>query len=396
MAFPKGRGGDTPSIPLWRRWRPNRNRRSQSGAPLAASKEDDSQVSRARFHRRTSWAIGGFLILVIVAVLAAGYKDKFWDPPRAEAGSVRGVSFSMGDLVQRIRVVQGITGTADLTTLPFEYLQRLLHAEILRQDAASLHIGVNNEIVEQAIRSQHYPRTQPGQTTDPGQLEREYQNNLQIYLTRSGLSHAEYRGIVEETLQRQARYFQLGADIPDTLDQVEVEWIRLEVTGQVTAPEVIARLETESFAAVAQSVGVSAGFANESGYVGWVPQEAFDEIGEVLFGDEETGQKPLDVGAISRPLFTPNGIYVIHKLSGVENRELTDVMWARVNIRLLEDWEQQRLRQGTSEGWVKMTFNSDLYRWVADQVNLSAPRNQSQFGRSGNQSGGTGIQPGQR
>ena len=383
MAFPRSRSDAAPSIPFLGRWRRNRDRHSKSGAP----QPENSKVSRERLHKRVSWAIGAFLILVIVAVVAAGYKTKFWDPPRAEAGSVRGVTFSMGDLVQRIRVVQGITGTADLTTLPFEYLQRLLQAEILRQDAASLGINVTDEIIEQEMRSQYYPRTQPGQTTDPGQLEREYRNNLQIFLTRSGLSQSEYKGIVKETLQRRARYFQLGVETRDTMEQVEVEWIRLEVTGQVTAPDVIARLEIETFAEVAQSVGVSAGYADGSGYVGWVPRQAFKEIGALLFGDEQRGQKPLDVGVTSRPLFTGDGIYIVHKLSGPENRELTDVMRARVNIRRLEDWEQLRLRQGTSEGWATMNFNSDLYKWVADQVAVSAPRNQS---------GGIGNQPAQR
>lgn len=373
MAFPRSRSEAAPSIPLWRRWRRNRDRHSESAAP----QQENPEASRERFHRRMSWAIGGILILVIAAVIVAGYKDKFWDPPRAEAGSVRGVSFSMGDLVQRIRIVQGITGTADLTTLPFEYLQSLLYAEILRQDAASLNIDVSDDVVDQVMRRQHYPSTQPGQNTDPGQLEQEYRNNLQIYLTRTGLSQSEYQGILKETLQRQLRYLQLGAAIEDTVAQVEVEWIRLEVTGQVTAPEVVARLQNETFAAVAQSVGVSAGYADNSGYVGWVPRQGFREIGTLLFGDEKTGQKPLDVGTTSSPLFTPEGIYVVHKISDSEDRQLTDIMRTRVNRRLLEDWEQERLRVGAKEGWVKMKFNSDLYKWVADQVALSAPRSPS-------------------
>ena len=101
MAFPRSRSDDAPSMPFLGRWRRNRDRRSKSGAP----QPENPQVSRERLHNRVSWAIGAILILVIVAVVAAGYKDKFWDPPRAEAGSVRGVTFSMGDLVQRIRVV---------------------------------------------------------------------------------------------------------------------------------------------------------------------------------------------------------------------------------------------------------------------------------------------------
>ena len=114
-----------------------------------------------------------------------------------------------------------------------------------------------------------------------------------------------------------------------------------------------------------------------------MPRRAIREIGALRCGDEKSGQKPLDVGTTSSPLFTTEGIYVVHKISGPEDRQLTDVMRASVNRRLLEDWEQERLRVGAKEGWVKMNFNSDLYKWVADQVALTAPRNQS--GVFGNQ-----------
>ena len=380
MVFPRSRDEAEQIRPFWRRWRGIRTERMGGTTPRVTSKD-----SGERFHQLVSWAVGGVLVLVIVAVLVAGYKDKFWDPPRAEAGSVRGVSFSMGDLVQRIRIVQGITGSADLITLPFEYLQRLLHAEVLRQDAEALNINVNEEIVDDAIHRQHDPNIRPGQTTDPGQLEEEFRNNLQIYLDRTGLSQDEYRGIVKETLQRQVRYFQLGSEIEDTINQIEVEWIRLDVTGGATPTEVVARLQNESFASVARSVGVSSGYADESGYVGWVPRQAFKEIGALLFGDEKLGHKPLNVGATSSPLFTADGIYIVHKLSGPEILPISNLMRFRLNGQMLEDWEQERLRLGASEGWVQMNFNSDLYQWVADQVALSAPRNSPSLNQSGNQ-----------
>ena len=105
----------------------------------------------------------------------------------------------------------------------------------------------------------------------------------------------------------------------------------------------------------------------------------------MLFGDEKLGQKPLSVGATSRPLFTTDGIYIVHKLSEPENRPISDVMLFRLNGQMLEDWEQERLRLGASEGWVQMIFNDELYQWVADQVALSAPRNSSSLNQSGNQ-----------
>ena len=37
--------------------------------------------------------------------------------------------------------------------------------------------------------------------------------------------------------------------------------------------------------------------------------------------------------------------------------------------------QNEKLKQGTSQKWVRMKFNSDLYSWVADQTAISAPRN---------------------
>ena len=79
------------------------------------------------------WAIGSALVLIVIGVIAAGFYEKFYRPPRVQAGSVRNVEFTMGNLVERIRVVQGVEGQVDLSRDPFEYLQNLLNAEILRQ-----------------------------------------------------------------------------------------------------------------------------------------------------------------------------------------------------------------------------------------------------------------------
>ena len=361
--------------------RPRRNRGQRAGREEAP--RESSRDSKERLHQRLSWTVGGILILVVVGVLAAGYYEKFYRPPRVWAGKVRGVAFTMGDLVERIRVEQGLLevgqdpqARVDLSRRPFEYLQGLLQAEILRQEAPRLGITITEDHVDTALRARFYPDVSAGQATDPGQLDREFQNKLQIYLTRTGLSEKDYRGIVEEVLRKQALYFLLSRGIPEDMEQVEVEWIRQEITGPVTAAEVLERLQSEDFAAVARSVGVSGGFADPSGYVGWVPRQAFPEIGRVLFGDEETGLEALDVGETGRPMFATDAIYIVRKLSEAETRPLSDIMRAKVNFELVQEWEKQQLKRGSDEKWLEMKFNSELYDWVADQVAVSASRNQ--------------------
>ncbi len=371
MAFPWSRSNAGASV-----LRAERRRRNRQGrARRDESPVERQRVSPERLHWRWSWGIGAGLVLVIVAVLAAGYYQEFYRPPNVWAGKVRDVQFTMGDLVERIRVEQGLTGSVDLTSRPFDYLRRLLDAEILKQEGPQLGIGVTDELVDAALRRRFYPLAPAGQSTDPGQLDQEFRNNYQIFLTRSGLSEADHRNIVEEQLRLQQLYILLSSDIEDNLEQVEVEWIRLEVTGQVTPADVMARLETESFSEVARSVGVSAGFADPSGYVGWVPRQAFPEIGLALFGDPEYAKGPLKVRELDRPIFSRDGTYIVRKLSDPEIRPLSNIMRAKLNAELVESWQKELLSQGSEQGWVKMKFNDRLYKWVADQVGVSAPRN---------------------
>ena len=181
MAFPWSRSTTRSEVSSAERRRRKLERRARSDD----TSQESTQSSKDRRHLRLSWAIGASLILVVVGVLAAGYYQEFYRPPRVWAGQVRDVQFTMGDLVERIRVQQGLTGTVDLTKEPFDYLQRLLNAEILRQEAPRLGIVVTDEIVERALRDQFYPEAQAGQETDPGQLDREFRNNLQIVLAQS-------------------------------------------------------------------------------------------------------------------------------------------------------------------------------------------------------------------
>ena len=102
--------------------------------------EGHPRFSPQQVRRFWSWGIGAALMLVIVAVLAAGYYQEFYRPPRVWAGKVNDVQFTMGDLVERMRIEQGLRGTVDLAEGPFDYLQRLLRAEVRRPRAGSKEI----------------------------------------------------------------------------------------------------------------------------------------------------------------------------------------------------------------------------------------------------------------
>ena len=349
-------------------------------------------------------------MVLVLGIVSFGFYNEFYRPPRVWAGVVRDQEFKMGDLVERIRVLQGLSGQVDLSTVPFEYLRNLINAEVLRQAAPSLGFDLSDEAIDQVIRTQFYPTVPEGQESDPGQLEEEYQESYNIFLARTGLTDGDFRVIVQEQLALRQLRFMLAQTIPETLESVEVEWIRTDIAERVDVSAVRRRLgggelgDGEDFAKVANEVGKSAGFANQAGYVGWVPKGAFPDLDDAFFGNEENGVQALAVREISGPIFTQDGVYIVRMLTGSTGREISNQMGNKLNIELVTKWQNDEQAKGASEGWLRMNFNSNLYSWVADQVALSAPRiAPGQQGAPGQgfpggqgQPGGQGFPGGQR
>ena len=369
MAFPWNRGDAQDQIAPAQARRRARGRRAR---------QEEAQTERTNLtsdqrHQRVAWGVGAGLLVLVLGVVVFGFYNEFYKPPRVWAGSVGEVEFTMGDLVERIRVLQGLSGQVDLSTIPFEYLRDLLNAQILRRAAPGLGISVTDEDIEEGLKAQFYPPTVEGQTTDPGQLDEEYRNNYQIFLARTGLTDEDFRVIMGEELARFQLRSLFGLGIEDVQEQVEVAWIRLQITGDVDSTAVRDRLETEDFAKVAGEVGNPARYADGSGYVGWVPKGAFPELDSLLFEDIEGDQPTLKEGEISQPAFTTDGIYIVRKISGPTDQEISEPMRAKLNNELVLKWQNEQQLIGSNEGWLKMNFNSKWYAWVGDQVKLSAP-----------------------
>ena len=400
MAFPWNRGdGQDQTAPADARRRARGRRARQEEA-----RAESSRSTREKRHEKLAWGIGSGLLVLVIGIVVFGFYQEFYRPPRVWAGSVRDQEFKMGDLVERIRVLQGLSGQVDLSTVPFEYLRDLLNAEVLRQAAPDLGFRLTDEDIDGVIKSQFYPSVPERQESDPGQLDQEFQNNYQIFLARTGLADADFRVIVQEQVALQQLGLMLGRTIPETTEQVEVEWIRTEIEGRIDVGAVRARLGTEKtgggedFIKVAGEVGVPAGFADRTGYVGWVPKGAFPELDGALFGDEERDIPPLEVGEISGPIFTQNGIYIVRLLTGPTDRDFSNQMRNKLNVELVTKWQTDEQIRGANAGWLRMNFNSKWYAWVADQVRLSAPRgNPGQQGAPGQGApGGQGFPGGPR
>ena len=362
------------------RRRGGRNRRlgvSNDNAAVAAR----ARRSAERKRQRIALIIGGVLILIIIGVIMAGVYQAFIHPPRVMAGEVRGVRFTMGDLVERIRVLQGIDryqgGQVDLSTIPFQLLTDLLHAEILRQAAPGLQINVADDQIEEAIKGRFRPEPQPGQEVDDAQLDAEYQNTYIGFLTQVNLTDDAYRRIVQEQLQQRELFTRMLASIPEQADQVELQAIALSINSDAAPEAVKERLELgEDFAAVSREI------SGNDGYIGWVPEGAFPDFDPHLFGETvvtesgETQRKPplLSAGEVSDPIYVEQSIFLIQPVGDVESREIEPAMQFQMAGARVEQWKDDQLTQGTQEGWVRINFDSNRYSWVTEQVRLTRPR----------------------
>ena len=173
MAFPWNRSTGAEQVAPAEGRRRSRSRRTRQ----REARNEPARLTRERRHQRAAFTIGIFLLLVVFGVVSFGYYQEFYKPPRVWAGSVRDVEFTMGDLVQRIRVLQGVSGRVDLSIVPFEYLSNLLDAEVLRQASPGLGISITDEDIDNALKEQFYPAAPAGQQTVPGQLDDEFRNS---------------------------------------------------------------------------------------------------------------------------------------------------------------------------------------------------------------------------
>lgn len=367
------------------RRRPSRNSAGRSRR-MGTTNTGAAQAARTRRRldsrrQRIAIVVGAALILVIVGVVLAGVYQQFILPPRVMAGEVRGVRFTMGDLVERIRVLQGINryqgGQVDFSRIPFQLLTDLLHAEILRQAAPGLGIDVTDAQIDEAIRDQFRPEPEPGQEVEDAQLDAEFDNIYTNFLTQVNLTDDAYRRIMEERLHQSTLFGIMLGSLPEEAPQVELQAIAMGLNSSASPEAVRERL------ALGQDFGsVSREISGSDGYIGWVPEGAFPEFDSYLFGETEVAEdgtatrKPptLEPGEISTPIYEDETIFIIQAINGPETRKVEPQMLFQMAGARVEEWKDDQLARGSEEGWVKINFDSHRYSWVTDQVRLTAPR----------------------
>ena len=297
----------------------------RGGGRRRPGRTGDRRIERSRAVRemrrqRLAWALIGTILAVVIGILAYAYYANFVAPPRAQAAKVRDTVYTQGDLVKRLRLIRSTTGSVDLGRAPWQVLFGMVEAELIRQGAEFEGVVVTDEDVDAALRERFYPQPTEGQEVEPGQLETEYQEAYQSFLTEAQIEDEEYRVLVSDEVYRVALRETLGERIPQHSEHVDISWIQVphEAPDPEDPPptpwEIQERLRTEDFDAVALDVG------GGSGPRGWVPRGAYPDLDQTLFGPDPP--EPLAEGTYSNVLVGTDAIYVVKSLSAVEVRDV--------------------------------------------------------------------------
>ena len=347
----------------------------------------DQRIERSRRQwepgrKRMAFIVGAAIFLIVGGLAVYGFYDEFIAPPRVVAAKVGDTTYTQGDLVNRLRMLQARSpdgAPLDYAKAPFEVSIQMAEAGIIQRLAPGFGIEVTKAEVDAALRIGFYPGASAGEQASQSQLDREYKERYQAFLNVTGLSDGAHRDIVKEGIYRSKLREKLGQKVPAVEDHVEISWLKLssainqgEGDFQLpTADDVIKRLETEAFEDIVGEYPWGRGFADEKGYVGWVPRGAFLSLDPYFFGSKD--QEALPHNELSDPIYVEDGIYFININDGPRDREVSGLMKERLKDHSLRNWIAEEWKRGADEGWLEVNSDSELYFWAIDQVKQILP-----------------------
>ena len=348
----------------------------------------DQRIERSRRQwepgrKRMAFIVGAVIFFIVGGLAAYGFYDEFVAPPRVVAAKVGDTTYTQGDLVDRLRMLQARSpdgAPLDYAKAPFEVSIQMAEAGIIRRLAPGYGVEVTDAEVDAALRVGFSSGPLEGEQVSQAQLDREFNERYQAFLNVTGLSDGAHREIVEEGIYRSKLRERLAQiQVPAIEEHVEISWLKLssainEGEGDFqlpTADDVKKRLETEAFEDIAGEYPWGRGFADEKGYVGWVPRGAFLSLDPYFFGSKD--QEALPHNQLSEPIYVEDGIYFINVTGGPKDLEVSDLMKERLKDQSMRNWLAEEWKKGADEGWLEVNADSELYFWAIDQVKQILP-----------------------
>ena len=365
------------------------------------------QLSRYQKEQRQERLALGFVIVVvllIVAVIGAGFFQEGIAKPNATIAKVNGASITAGAWAKAM-VLQSrnldnqlaywdnqILGLGSGTDSGQAYLQQIIDQqkqqiqqaqqeliysvpdqlianELIRQEAEKRDIVVTPADMDTAVRDMFQPTAQepvtdtvsttPTPTAIPANA---WEQNYKQYLTTLGVSDADYRQIaLLPGLQRERLQVVLSETMATSAEQIRVSHIVTDTEDG--AKTILARVQAgEDFAALARDLSGDAATTEIGGDLGWYPREILS--GE--FGpDVEAAAWALQTGqVVTAPLQSYTGFEIFKVTDREANRLLDGDKLTQLQSSVLDTWLTAQMASPVVERFM----TSDAQLWVQAQV----------------------------
>lgn len=305
----------------------------------------ESQVPRWQREKTLSllvWVLVPLIILACLILVSLWAYNTYVGVWNQRVSTVNETTIDMRDYVKMLRFSSRATGQpVGASSFPYQVVRDMEDAELARQKAQALGIGVPPETVTETIDDVLLASDPSGGNLTLTQRGETYHRWLEYVQ----LSETEYRRIIETDLLREEllEYFK-EQEVPPEAEQVHLLTIARDS-------------EEEAHAALRQLLSGNATTAQEllQGDRGWVPRGIYPELDGYAFD--------LGAGNTSQPVQTLEGYSLIKVTEVDDSRAIDDQHRQIIGARAFDDW----LTEARLDGVVGY-LNDDMIDWATGQI----------------------------
>ena len=292
-------------------------------------------------------------VVIILGLLAYGWFDSSYKPPRKTVGVVAGEPIKLADVIS-YTALDSFEANGNLR--PNIALNNLVRDTVVAGSAGSVGVSVDDQAITQNIIDRFEAPVDASTSVD--ELSEIGRTSLDLFLSTFSVSEADYRDWLRGRLYLDGLQAHFLAEAPETAEQVFIEWII--TTSSVTAQEAITRIDAgEEFADLADELTGLTSLSGEGGVVGWVPQGAFTELDPFLFGSE------VEVNDLVGPLTTASGSMVLRITDGPAEQPVEENMRSLLSGNNVQKWLDARVVDAVVEN---LGLTTDDANWVIEQI----------------------------
>jgi hypothetical protein len=288
---------------------------------------------------------------VVIGLVGFVVFQSTYQAPRQVIAEIGDTEITLHDVLPQTRLDALQSGQVTVSGSINDYARNL----IFKERGALLGASVSSEDIDARIIESFGLRNEQGEL--PDELTDAGRTAMENFLDIANVSEQDYRDWLEGQLIQVEIGNTIEDQVPDSAPHVFVNWIITE--SIVDTEAALARIDTgESFGDVAADFNLEDLFSDGRGSVGWVPEDAFDEIDAVLFRDT------LVVNEVMGPLVTSLGSMLIKVTGGPLEQPVSVPMRLMVGQTRFQLW----LDEQTDDLVTSLAVTNENGQWILDHL----------------------------